>query len=76
VNTGLILSYNYSLIRGADRSLARPGRKQANVSVRWREFPSALDLAGGGEPGTSRLGFVEIAPVPGLLPSFFPSWSG
>jgi len=76
VNTGLILSYNYSLIRGADRSLARPGRKQANVSVRWREFPSALDLAGGGEPDSSRLDVVEIARVPDMLPSFFPSWSG
>jgi len=64
------------MYRGADKSLARLGRKQANVSVRmawisfgalpcrektWRKF---------------RLDFVEIARVPDMFPSFFPPWSG
>ena len=43
----------------------------------WREFPSALCLAGGGELDDSlRLDVVEIARVPDMLPSLFPSWSG
>ena len=43
----------------------------------WREFPSALCLAGKKEhDGSSRLDVVEIARVPDMLPSLFPSWSG
>jgi len=43
----------------------------------WREFPSALCLVGRGElDDSSRLDVVEIAPVPYMLPSLFPSWSG
>ena len=48
----------------------------------WREFPSAPCLAGrGGGRGvglndSSRLDVVEIAFVPEMLPSLFPSWSG
>jgi len=42
-----------------------------------REFPSAPCLA---EKNTfddsSRLDVVEIAQVPDMLPSLFPSWSG
>jgi len=42
-----------------------------------REFPSAPCLAGGEElDDSSRLDVVEIAHVPGMLPSMFPSWSG
>jgi len=43
----------------------------------WREFPSASCLAVGKklEDG-SRLDVVEIARVPDMLPSLFPSWSG
>ena len=38
----------------------------------WREFPSALCLAGGGGlDESSRLDVVEIARVPDILPSFF-----
>jgi len=46
----------------------------------WREFPSAPCLAGvrgGGElDDSSGLDVVEIARVPDMLPSLFPSWSG
>ena len=62
-----------------DKSLARPGRKQANVSVRiaWISFcalpckkkKKKLD-------DSSRLDVVEIARVPDMLPSLFTSWSG
>ena len=43
----------------------------------WREFPLAPCLAGrGGLEDGSRLDVVEIARVPDVLPSLFPSWSG
>jgi len=43
----------------------------------WREFLSALCLAGGGElDDSSRLDVVEIARVPEMLPSLFPSHAG
>jgi hypothetical protein len=43
----------------------------------WREFPSALCLAGKKKlDDNSRLDVVEISRVPDMLPSLFPSWSG
>jgi len=44
----------------------------------WCEFPTAPCLAGGKKKlGVSqRIYVVEIARVPDMLPSFFPSWSG
>jgi len=44
----------------------------------WREFSSAHCLAGGwgGLDDSSRLDVVEMALVPDVLPSLFPSWSG
>jgi len=43
----------------------------------WREFPSAPCLAGEKKlDDNSRLDVVEIARVPYMLPSLFPSWSG
>jgi hypothetical protein len=42
----------------------------------WREFPSAPCFAGKGIDDSSRLDYVEIARVPVMLPSLFPSWSG
>jgi len=44
----------------------------------WREFPSAICLAGGKKKldDSSRLDVVEIARVPVMLPSLFPSSSG
>jgi hypothetical protein len=42
----------------------------------WREFPSAPCLAKKKIDDSSRLDFVEIALVPDMLPSLFPSWSG
>jgi len=43
----------------------------------WRKFPSAPCLAGKIKlDDSSRLEVVEIARVPDMLPSLFPSWSG
>jgi len=42
----------------------------------WREFPSAPCVAGKKKDDISRLDVVEIARVPDMLPSLFPSWSG
>jgi len=42
----------------------------------WREFPSAPCLAGKKKiDDSSRLDVVEIARVPDMPPSLFPSWS-
>jgi len=65
--------------RSADKSLAKPGRKQANVSVTmaWISFGALPCRGGWGEPDdSSRLDVVEIARVPHMLPSLFPSWLG
>ena len=42
----------------------------------WREFPSAPCLTEKKLDDSSRLDVVEIARVPDMLPSLFPSWSG
>ena len=44
----------------------------------WREFPLAPCLAREEKKpdDSSRLGVVELARVPDMLPSFRPSWSG
>ena len=42
----------------------------------WREFPSAPCLAEKKLDDSSRLDVVEIAGVPDMLLSLFPSWSG
>jgi len=61
--------------RGADNSLARLGRLMFLSD--WRESPSAPCLAGKKElDDSSRLDVVEIASVPDMLPSLFPSWTG
>jgi len=58
--------------RGADKSLAQQGRKQANVSLRL-----APCLAGKKKlDDSSHLDIVEIARVADMLPRLFPSWSG
>jgi len=64
--------------RGADKSLARPGRKEANVSVgmAWISFGVLPCRKKKKLDDSSRLDVVEIARVPGMLPSLFPSWSG
>jgi len=64
---------------GADKALARKGRKQANVSVRMARISfGALHCKGGrGELyDSSRLDVVEIARVPEMIPSLFPYWWG
>ena len=71
-------TYIYIYIyRGADTSLARPGRKNKPMFLsEWRQFPSAPCLAGKEYlDDSSRLDVVEIARVPYMLPSLFPSWS-
>ena len=43
----------------------------------WREFPSKPCLARKKKLNdSSRLDVVEIARVPDMFPSLFPSWSG
>jgi len=43
----------------------------------WGEFPSAPGIAGKKKLDDSlRLDVAEIARVPDMLPSSFPSWSG
>jgi len=65
------------IYRGADKSLAPPGRKQANVSVRmaWISF-GALPCRKKKIDDSSRLDAVEITSVPDMRPSLFPSWLG
>jgi len=66
-----------ALYRGADKSLARPGSKQANVSVRMVSISfGALPCRKKKLDDSSRLDVVEIARVPDMLPSLFPSWLG
>ena len=66
------------LYRRADKSVALPGSKQANVfGQNGVNFLRRLALQGEKELDvSSRLDFVEVARVPGMLPSFFPFWSG
>ena len=63
---------NYS---GADKSLAPPGRKQTNVSVRMASISFGA-LQEKRLDDSSRLDVVEIVRVTDMLPSLFPSWSG
>jgi hypothetical protein len=72
------LKMSKCLYRGADKSLARPGRKQANVSVRmtWISFGALPFRKKRKLDDSSHLDFVEIARVPDMLQSFSPSWSG
>jgi len=65
-----------SVYRDADKSVARPGKKQANfffhIGVNFLRAPC---LAGKKKlDDSSRLDVVETARVPDMLPSFFLSW--
>ena len=64
------------MYRGVDKSLARPGRKQANVCQNGVNFLRRLALQEKKLDNNSRLDVVEIAFVPDMLPTLFPSWSG
>jgi len=71
-----LLSSLPSLQRGADKSLVRPASKQANVSVRTARISfGALPCRERKLDDSSRLDVVEIARVPDMLSSLFPSWS-
>jgi len=64
------------LYRGADKSLARPGREKANVSVRMARISfGALPCKEKKFDGSSRLDVIEIAHVPDKFSSLFPSWA-
>ena len=62
--------------RGADKFLARPGRKQANVRQNGVNFLRRLTLQEKKLDDSSCLDVVEIERVPDMLPSLLPSWSG
>jgi len=70
----------HSLYRGADKSLAWPGRKQAKCFCQnGVNFLWCLSLQGGGKKKPDdrlHLDVVEIMCIPDMLPSLFPSWSG
>ena len=68
--------YVVSFLQGADKSLARPGRKQANVSVRMAGISAGALSCRKKNDDSSCLDIVEIARVPDMLSSFFPSCSG
>ena len=71
----LTASYIHISHRVADKSLARPGRKQANVYVRMARISfGALPCRGEKKLDSSRLDVLEIARVPDMLASLFPSW--
>jgi len=73
-NKKIVVPHNIQI---ADKSLARPGRKQANVSVRMASISfGALSRRKKKLDDSSRLDVVEIARVPDMLPSLFPSWQG
>ena len=63
---------NTMTYRGADMSLARLGRKQANISVRitWISF-GALSCRKKKPDDSSRLDVVKTTSVPDMLPSCF-----
>jgi len=64
------------MYKSADKSLARPGREQANVCQNGGNLLRRLALQGKKKLNdSSRLDFVEIACVPDMLPSLLPSWS-
>ena len=66
------------MYRGTDKSLTRPGKKKLIFLSEWRVLLSAPCLAGKKIKldDSSRLDVVEIAQVPDVLPSLFPSRSG
>ena len=68
-----MFSFKY---RGADKSLARPGRKQTSVSVRMARISFGVLQEKKKLNDISHLVVVEIARVPDMLPSLFPSCSG
>ena len=73
------LMFFFSLIcyKGAQKSLARPGRKQdKSFCQNGVNFLRRLALQGKKKlDDISRLDVVEIARVLDMLPSLFPSWS-
>jgi len=62
--------------RGADKSLAWQGKKQANVSVRMAWISFGAMPCKGGIDDSSRLDVVETTRVSDMILSLFPSWSG
>ena len=74
---GLDFVTKSQLYRSADKSLARPGRKQANVSVRMALISfGVLPCKKKKTDDSSRLYAVETERVPDMLPNLFLSWWG
>jgi len=69
-------SFCLLIYTGADKSLARSEKKQANVSVKMASISFGALPCREKKFHTSRLDVVEIARVPDMLPSVFPSCSG
>jgi len=69
--------YCYTLYRGADKSIAAPEKKKANVSARmaWISFGALPCKEKKKLDDSSRLDLIEIVLVPDILPGLFPSWS-
>ena len=64
-------------VKHSGKSLARPGRKQSNVSVRMARISfGALPCEKKKRYDSSRLDGGEITRVPDMLPSLLPSWPG
>jgi len=70
------LKVAYGYYRGADKSLARPGRKQATVSVRmaWISF-GALPCEGGGGLYDVSIFLKSRASLTGFWACLFPGWT-
>jgi len=66
------------MYRDTDKSLARPGRKKAKVSVKMGgiSFGTLPCRKKKKLDDSSRLDVVEIVRIPDMLPTFFLSWSG
>ena len=64
------------LYRGVDKYLAPPGRKNRCFCQNGVNFLQRLALQEEKIDFSSRLDVVEIARVPDMLPSWFPSWWG
>jgi len=73
-----LLYVNIYVYRCAGKSLARPGRKQVNISLRmaWISIGALPCKKKNNLDHNTRLDVDEIARVPEILPSLFPSWSG
>jgi len=76
VHKGMHALLRYSLYRGAYKSLARPGRKQANVSVRMVCISLGTLPCWKRNLMTALVSILLKSCMSDILLSLFPSWSG